>query len=124
MGDHEALLKAIREGGDVDKPDGTSMRPLHWAAKCGRPDDLRALLAAGAAVDAVNKAGVTALIYAASTGQDDCVPVLLKAGASPGKGRRKVGLIPGRWRCRDRAGRRQTIPPARSHGMVLGVVAT
>ena len=56
---------------------------LHWAAKCGRADDIEALTAAGAPLDAKIKTGVTPLIYAASEGWDDCVPLLLKAGADP-----------------------------------------
>jgi len=81
MGDHEALLKALKEGGDVSATDDKSMTALHWAARCGRPDDLKALLEAGASVNTATKAGVTALIYAASEGWDDCVPILLQAGA-------------------------------------------
>jgi len=81
MGDHEALLKALKEGGDVSATDDKTMTALHWAARCGRPDDLKALLEAGASVNTATKAGVTALIYAASEGWDDCVPILLQAGA-------------------------------------------
>ena len=57
---------------------------LHWAAKCGRADDIEALTAAGAPLNAKTKpAGVTPLIYAASEGWDDCVQLLLAAGADP-----------------------------------------
>ena len=44
MGDHEALLKALAEGADVNAADSKTLTPLHWAAKCGRPDDIKALL--------------------------------------------------------------------------------
>ena len=55
---------------------------LHWAAKCGRPKDIAALLKApGIEINARTKAGVTPLIYAASEGWDDCVQLLLAAGA-------------------------------------------
>ena len=57
---------------------------LHWAAKCGRADDIEALTAAGAPLNAKTKpAGVTPLIYAASEGWDDCVQLLLAAGVDP-----------------------------------------
>eukprot|EP00967_Tisochrysis_lutea_P159406 scaffold330319_cov81-Tisochrysis_lutea.AAC.1 len=81
MGDHDALLKAIKDGADLEKADTKTNRSLHWAAKCGRPADIEALIAAGASVNAATKAGVTPLIYAASEGWDDCVPILLEAGA-------------------------------------------
>ena len=83
MGDHDALLKALAEGADVDSLDAKQLAPLHWAAKCGRPADITALIAAGAKIDIANKGGVTPLIYAASEGWDDCVPLLLAAGADP-----------------------------------------
>ena len=56
---------------------------LHWAAKCGRADDIEALTAAGAPLNPKTKTGVTPLIYAASEGWDDCVQLLLAAGADP-----------------------------------------
>jgi len=83
LGDHKALEKALREGADPDVKDDKTFAALHWASKCGRVDDIKSLLAAGANVNAVNKAGVTPLIFAASLGRDDCVPLLLKAGADP-----------------------------------------
>jgi len=81
MGDHDALVKAIGDGADVDTVDVKTMAPLHWAAKCGRHEDIVALVGAGADVNKTTKAGVTPLIYAASEGWDDCVPLLLSSGA-------------------------------------------
>jgi len=85
MGDLEALRQALAHGADVDfcdPKDPKQQTPLHWAAKCGRAEDIEALLEHGAKVDALTKAGVTPLIVAASEGWDDCVPLLLKGGAS------------------------------------------
>jgi hypothetical protein len=81
MGDHEALVKALEDGANVETTDKETNTPLHWAAKCGRHEDALALLGAGANVDARNKAGVTPLIYAAFEGWDDVVPLLLSHGA-------------------------------------------
>ena len=82
LGDHDVLLKALREGADVAAKDDKNHTALHWAAKCGRPDDVKELIKAGAPVDAaLEKTGVTPLIYAASSGWDDCVPLLLAGGA-------------------------------------------
>jgi len=77
MGDHEALLKALEDGANVETTDAKTMTSLHWAAKCGRHEDVLSLLEAGANVNAQTKAGVTPLTYAASEGWDDIVPVLL-----------------------------------------------
>ena len=81
MGDHDALVKAIKDGASTEKEDAKTFRALHWAAKCGRPSDIQALIEAKADLNAKTKAGVTPLIYAASEGWDDCVPLLLAAGA-------------------------------------------
>ena len=70
MGDHDALVKALAEGADVNSADAKTLTPLHWAAKCGRPADITSLIEAGAKVDCTNKGGVTPLIYAASEGWD------------------------------------------------------
>ena len=83
MGDHEALLKALKDGANVDHVDvATTKTALHWASQCGRPEDIKALLKAGASLDVKTKAGVTPLIFAASQGWDDCVPLLLEGGAN------------------------------------------
>ena len=83
MGDHEALLKALKDGANVDHVDvATTKTALHWASLCGRPEDMKALLKAGASVDVMTKSGVTPLIFAASQGWDDCVPLLLEGGAN------------------------------------------
>ena len=104
MGDHDALMKAIEDGAKLDAVDEKTHTALHWAAKCGRADDIEALTAAGAPLDAKTKTGVTPLIYAASEGWDDCVPLLLKAGADPkvatNKGRTACQI--GRASCRER----------------------
>ena len=66
MGDTEALQKAIGDGASVDYVDPADpqrLTSLHWAAKCGRPEDVAALLKAGAQVDALNKGGVTPCVY-------------------------------------------------------------
>ena len=52
LGDHDVLLKALREGADVAAKDDKNHTALHWAAKCGRPDDIKELIKAGAPVDA------------------------------------------------------------------------
>jgi aryl-alcohol dehydrogenase-like predicted oxidoreductase len=47
LGDHDVLLKALREGADVAAKDEKNHTALHWAAKCGRPDDVKELIKAG-----------------------------------------------------------------------------
>lgn len=55
---------------------------LHTAARFGRVDQARALLAAGVAVDAAAEYGTTALHVAAGRGEADLGATLLEAGAS------------------------------------------
>ena len=58
--------------------------PLHVAARWGREEVVRLLLAAGATVDAKEKeGGLTPLMGAAADGKLRCVQLLLDAGADP-----------------------------------------
>lgn len=76
------LTRQPRAQADVNHADDKSNTALHWAAKCGRPNDLKMLLKArGVRLDAKTNKGVTPLIYAASEGWDECVALLLEAGA-------------------------------------------
>ena len=81
MGDHDVLMKALKDGARLDAVDERAHTALHWAARWGRVDDIAALVAAGAPLNARTKAGVTPLIYAASDGWEGCVSLLLNAGA-------------------------------------------
>jgi len=69
----------------VDVPNESGICALHFAAKYGRPDDLKSLLTAGADVNATNRTGLTPLIYAANEGWDDCVALLIEAKADTAK---------------------------------------
>ena len=87
IGDHASFIKAIREGANVNATDGDKLTALHWAAAGGRPEDVKELLSAGAAVDTQTDHGWTALMYAASflsefEGCRLCVQILLAAGAN------------------------------------------
>ena len=84
LGDHDALLKALADGANVnatDPKDKKGKTALHWAADCGRDDDVRALVEAKADLNAQTADGVTPLIFAANKGEADCVEVLVSAGA-------------------------------------------
>ena len=56
---------------------------LHWAARCGRPDIVIALLNKGASLNKGNLYGNTALNLAACNGHTDTVKALLARGAGP-----------------------------------------
>ena len=76
LGDHDALLKALADGANVnatDPKDKKGKTALHWAADCGRDDDVRALVEAKADLNAQTADGVTPLIFAANKGEADCV---------------------------------------------------
>ena len=58
---------------------------LHWAARCGRPDIVIALLNKGASLNKGNLYGNTALNLAACNGHTDTVKALLLRGAGLGE---------------------------------------
>ena len=53
------LVKAIKDGARTEKEDAKTFRALHWAAKCGRPADVQALVDAKADLDARTKASLS-----------------------------------------------------------------
>lgn len=94
-GDAEAVRSLARAGAEVNRPGGprssswsnkpshetAAMSPLHWAAKYGRFEAARALVAAGAAIDARDAAKRTPLFYAAEARNFDLLTFLVSAGA-------------------------------------------
>ena len=83
--DGAALRALLRDGADVDRPQGDGATALHWAAYRDDVETVRLLLASGAAVDPVNVLGVTPLWLAANNGSPAVVEVLLAAGAGPNR---------------------------------------
>ena len=83
--DAAALRALLRDGADVDRPQGDGATALHWAAYRDDVETVRLLLASGAAVDPANVLGVTPLWLAANNGSPAVVEVLLAAGADPNR---------------------------------------
>ena len=81
-GDHEKVRQLIRNGADVNSPQGDGTTALHWAAAKEDRDMTTALLAAGARVTAVTREGqMTPLVMAAMNGSARVIEALLAAGA-------------------------------------------
>lgn len=85
-GDLEGIRREIQRGAAVDEISPTEMgrggmTPLMAAAAAGKPEAVRALLAAGAKPNARSKDGKTALMYAALYADAATVRALLDAGA-------------------------------------------
>ena len=83
-GDPEAVRRLLREGADVNAPQGDGMTALHWAAERGDAPLCEVLLYAGARVDAGTRIGhYTPLHLATRTASADVVETLLEAGSDP-----------------------------------------
>ncbi len=78
---HLDVLKLLIERGA--SPTAGQISPLHMAAKEGKTEIVRYLLAKGVNVDLRDADGRTALTYAASEGQTEVIKILLQAGADP-----------------------------------------
>ncbi len=81
--DREAVRRLIKQGADVNAPEGDGSTALHWASYRDDGEISDQLLRAGAKVNAVNDLGATPLWAASENGSDAMVRRLLRAGADP-----------------------------------------
>ncbi len=94
-GDLEAVRRLLREGADVNAPQGDGMTALHWAAERGDADLADVLLYAGARVDAGTRIGhYTPLHLASRRAGATVVEVLLDAGSDPNASTTNSGATP------------------------------
>jgi ankyrin repeat protein len=93
-GDRADVLSMIKQGVDVNAPQGDGVTALHWAARHGDADVVTALLAAGANARAITTFGsYTPLHLAAERGSAPVVTALLRAGA-PVDAKTNTGATP------------------------------
>ena len=94
-GDLDAVRRLLREGADVNAPQGDGMTALHWAAERGDPELADVLLYAGARVDAGTRIGHYTPLHLAARGADAVVvEVLLDAGSDPNASTTNSGATP------------------------------
>src|SRR5262249_2040318 len=82
-GDEAAVRHLIKQGADVNAPEGDGATALHWAAHLDNQQTADLLIRAGANVNAANDLGVTPLWIASSNGSAPMIARLLTAGADP-----------------------------------------
>src|ERR1044072_7619950 len=81
-GDRASVLTLIKQGADVNSPQGDGVTALHWAARSADADLVKALVAAGANAGARTEFGAyTPLHLAAGRGAAPIVSALVAAGA-------------------------------------------
>jgi ankyrin repeat protein len=81
-GDRADVLTLIKQGADVNAPQGDGVTALHWAARQGDTELVTALVGAGANARAATRLGAyTPLHLAAERGAAPIVKTLLRAGA-------------------------------------------
>src|SRR2546428_12594890 len=84
-GDRADVLAMIKQGADVNAPQGDGVTALHWAARHGDAEIVAALIAAGAhARGATRFGGDTPLHPAAERGSAPVVEGLIRAGGGGG----------------------------------------
>ena len=94
-GDLEAVRSLLREGADVNAPQGDGMTALHWAAERGDEGLCEVLLYAGARVDAGTRIGhYTPLHLAARAASEAVVAMLLDAGSDVDARTTNSGVAP------------------------------
>jgi len=93
-GDRADVLAMIKQGADVNAPQGDGVTALHWAARHGDVELVAALVAAGANPRATTRFGsYTPLHLAAERGSAAIAKALLDAG-SPVDARTNTGATP------------------------------
>jgi ankyrin repeat protein len=93
-GDRADVLAMIKQGADVNAPQGDGVTALHWAARHGDADMIAALVAAGANA---RTATVVRRVYAAAPrGERGSAPIVkaLLAAGSPVDARTSTGATP------------------------------
>ena len=94
-GDLDAVRSLLRDGADVNAPQGDGMTALHWAAERGDGPLCEVLLYAGARVDAGTRIGhYTPLHLAARAAHAAVAEMLLKAGSDPSAATTNSGATP------------------------------
>ena len=94
-GDVEAVRRLLRDGADVNAPQGDGMTALHWAAERDDAELADVLLYAGARVDAGTRIGhYTPLHLAARGARATVVELLLDAGSDPNASTTNSGATP------------------------------
>ena len=94
-GDLGAVRNLLRNGADVNAPQGDGMTALHWAAERGDGPLCEVLLYAGARVDAGTRIGhYTPLHLAARAAPAAVVEMLIEAGSDPGAATTNSGATP------------------------------
>ena len=99
-GDRDAVKSLLKDGADVNAPQGDGMTALHWAAERGDLELTNILIYGGANVGAVTRIGqYTPLHIAARTGNAAVVKALVAAKADvarEGVAERRDRPAPGR----------------------------
>ncbi len=94
-GDLGAVRNLLRNGADVNAPQGDGMTALHWAAERGDEALCEVLLYAGARVDAGTRIGhYTPLHLAARAAHAAVAEMLIEAGSDPGAATTNSGATP------------------------------
>jgi uncharacterized protein len=84
LGDAVAVRALLRQGADVNAPQGDGTTALHWAARHGDAELAQMLIYAGANIKAATRLGAyTPLLMASELGHAAVIETLIKAGADP-----------------------------------------